>query len=290
MGQALDSCHRIKDLFTKTTGLFIITFWLISMGWLVSHDVLPGVTAKDPPAVKVNDWLRNEGNEAQYEIMGREGPIGTIWTTWHIQDPTVQRRDIVWIDHLPIATTPMRVIVHSVFTAEGILDEFTLRFANQHTFTELHGERFHADFSFRLTSTDFPAATFKLPLSEAGLIAGAFNPFTQLAGLEVGDRWRMQVYNPVAAITGYGEPFIPLLVEVKRKESIATPEGIVPCFVVEANNARAWVDAKGVVWEQEINMPLVGQLRITRADTFDADAQREARDTVLGGRDESDWP
>ncbi len=268
-------------MFTKTTGILIIPIWLGAMGWLVAHDVWPGLTADDAPPLQVTDWLQNEGRQSQFSLTGPDGRIGTLWTEYMIDRSSIQREDLIWIDHLPLDVAPLRVTVSSIFRADGVLDEFTLRIANPDGRMEVHGERFHADFSYYIEGTGFRRRTFKLPLTDASLVSGAFNPFSQLSNLEVGQRWRMQVFNPIAALTGFGNRFIPMLVEVTGSEPLATAKGRVDCMIVESANAKAWVDPQGSVRLQEITLPVIGSLRIAREATYDDDARNAARRRVL---------
>jgi hypothetical protein len=83
----------------------------------------------------------------------------------------------------------------------------------------------------------------------------------------------MQVFNPVAALTGVKSRFIPMTVSVVGEETITTADGKRRCFVVEAPNARAWVDGHGVVHVQEITLPVTGPIRIVREAGFDDEAR-----------------
>jgi len=94
----------------------------------------------------------------------------------------------------------------------------------------------------------------------------------------------MQVVNPVAMLTGVGNRFIPLLVEVTGEERIATPEGMKNCMVVESPSAKAWVDADGRVQVQEVTLPVIGSLRIVRDTGFDEAERVRVRRASLGGR------
>ena len=295
-------------MFTRATGLLIVPIWLAAMGWLIAHDVWPGVTAGEPPLMTVGANINEADRATQYTILSGSRKLGTIWSTYFL-DPTsserraahmtaatpastsdassptgvqtvpVQREDIVWLDHLPIdlPITPLRVISDSSFTKDGRLDEFTLRLTNHNTRARLHGERFHADFSFTLEANDMPRRSFKLPLSNGGLIADALKPFSRMPALELGQRWRMQVFNPVAAVTGLGERFVSMLVEVTGEEIITTPQGNVTCLVVESGSTKAWVTPDGTVQQQDITLKGVGTIRIVRESTVDPDAKATAR-------------
>lgn len=255
------------------------------MGWLVVNDVLPGITAKPPPPLHVNDWLRHDGRKTQYEISTPAGRIGTIWTDYLIDSTSVRRDDIVYIDKPLGELTPLRAIISSVFTSEGVLDEFTLRMANRTTDMELHGERFHADFSFSFETSVLPRKqTFKIPLADAGVVTGAFRPFASLSDLKVGDRWQMQVFNPIAAVSGFGRRFIPMLVEVTGSEVWTTSEGPVECLLVEASKAKAWVDRNGLVRKQTFSIPAFGDINITYEEGYDEVAVLNARAKVFKRR------
>lgn len=270
-------------MFTRTTGLLIVPVWLAAMGWLVAHDIWPTWMALDPPPLRVSHRPGNDESRAQFTISDELGKVGTVWTTYRIDETAIRRDDLIWIERFPVEIAPLRVTVSSDYTVEGVLDEFTLRLETEETDLKLHGERFPSDFSFTFESGPMDRA-FKVPLSSGGLFTGAFNPFSELGNLQVGKKWRMQVVNPVALLTGVGNRLIPLLVEVTGEERIATPQGVKNCMVVESPSAKAWVDADGRVQVQDVTLPVVGSLRIVRDAGFD-DAQRvQTRRASLGGR------
>lgn len=253
------------------------------MSWLVAHDVWPTWTALDPPPLRVSHLPGNNESRAQFTISDDLGKVGTVWTTYQIDETAIRRDDLIWVERLPVEITPLRVTVSSDYTVEGVLDEFTLRLETAEADLKLHGERFPSDFSFTFESGPIDKA-FKVPLSSGGLFTGAFNPFSELGKLQVGTKWRMQVVNPVALLTGVGNRFIPLLVEVTGEERIATPEGVKNCMVVESPSAKAWVDADGRVQVQEVTLPVVGSLRIVREAGFDEAERVKTRRASLRGR------
>lgn len=258
--------------------------WLASMTWLIAHDVWPRLAALDVPRLEVTEWLKTEGVASQYSIHGDSGELGKIWTKYRIDENSIQRSDVVWIKRLspdgtaiPNELAPLRVIATSTFTVAGVLDEISVRVENRRTRVQLRGERFHNDFAFTFKRgmTEYPA--FKVPLSEGGLISGALHPFSQLTDLRVGQRWRMQVFNPVAAMTGIGNRFMPLLVEVTGREPCITPDGLRECVIVEAPKARAWIDERGAMQMQETTLPLIGRIRVTRDGEFDDETRRRVQ-------------
>ena len=272
-------------MFTRTTGCLIVPLWLAAMSWLVAHDMWPGLTAQDPPNLRVTEWLANEGTRAQHTIYSDDGRLGTIWNQYRLSEMSLEREDLIWIERFPVSVAPLRMNLESVFTADGVLDELTVRLENLDMAMRLHGERFHSAFSFVFTSGPVEK-TFKISLADGGIISGGFNPFAQLTDLRVGQRWRMQVLNPLAVLTGFGDRFIPMLVEVTGEEKIITGKGEQTCLVVESPHARAWVDPNGAVQVQEMTLPVVGRLRIVREPDFDEQAHKEAKDRKWLNRQE----
>lgn len=265
-------------MFTRTVGWLVTPIWLLAMGWLVAHDIAPHWTASPPPALQSGDWLAN-GTKIQFTLSDQFGPMGSVWTEYLVDERSLRRDDLVWIHRLPLDFAPLRIAVESVFTADGVLDEFSIRLETGVAGLapiRLHGERFHSDFSFTLESGPLERS-FKIPLVESGMFSGAFHPFGSLTKLEVGQRWRMQVVNPITMVTGIGNQFIPLLVEVTGEERIETPDGDINCFVVDSPNARAWVDASGNVRAQEMTLPMLGKMRLQREPRFDEKAYIAAR-------------
>ncbi len=255
-------------MFTRTTGLLIVPLWLAAMSWLVAHDVWPALTAQDFPRVKVSDWLRESGSQARSTIHRNGRSIGSMWTEYLVGDETVERHDTLWFDPLPILEEQVRIDVYSTFTPEGLLDELTciLRTESLDRIT-LHGERFPADFSFTLENGPVQKA-FKVPLIDGGLIGGAYNPFSHLEDLEVGRSWRMQVFNPLSVLTGMSTQFNSMLVQVTGEETVSVAGAARRCFIVEAPNAKAWVDRKGAVCVQEVTLPVMGTIRIAQQPDF----------------------
>ncbi len=256
-------------MFTRATGLVIVPLWLAAMGWVFAHDVWPDLAATDPPRLKATDWLKGEGARARLTIEDEHGQLGTIWTNYLVDRSSIRREDVILVERFPVDITPLRILVESVFTPDGKLDEFTLQLDNPGTRAHLHGERFHADFSFTIRAGPI-FRTFTTPLSDGELLADAFNPFNDLGVLEVGQTWRMQVFNPVSAATGLGNRFLTTTVTVTGEERIDTGVWEGNCSVVESDTAKAWIDVHGVAQLQEITLPMVGTFRIVRQKEFDA--------------------
>lgn len=255
-------------MFTRTTGLIIVPVWLMAMGWLFAHDVWPTWTAQEPPRLLPSEWLKDEGKRTQFTVYHAGQKIGTIWTVYSVNEDAVRCQDLIWIERLPLPIVPLRATTLAVFTHDGLLDELTVELQNYSARFKLHGERFHSHFAFTFESGPIDTA-FKIPLTDGELIGGAFHPFGQLANLRVGQTWKMQVFNPVADLTGIGDRFVSVLVRVTGSETIVTDEGKRHCFVVESPSSKAWVNGHGEVLVQESTFPVVGQIRIVRDADFD---------------------
>lgn len=253
------------------------------MAWLMAHEVWPHWVATEPPVVRFNDLLRSPNRQVQYTLYDGLGPIGSIWTGYLVNEESIRRDDLIWIERLPLDVAPLRIAVNSVFKVDGALDEFDVLLENPATRLpiKLHGERFHADFSFAFEHGPLVRA-FKLPLTDGGLIAGLFNPFAEFRELRLGQTWRMQVFNPIAAVTNVGSRFVSVLACVTAEERIQTGNWEGNCLVVEAGDAKAWVDANGEVRVQEVSLPMLGKLRMVREPSFDADRRNVVRKASLG--------
>lgn len=248
------------------------------MSWLVARDVLPAWMARPAPPLVVTDWLRTQGRQTQYAIESDEGRLGSMWTDYTIDDMSIRRSDIIFIERFPLQVAPCRIVTDAVFQADGVLDEFTVAIEYPGGQLTLHGERFHSDFSFTLESDLRPRLrqTFKFPLTEGSLFSAALSPFSQMSGLDVGQRWRIQVFNPVSLLTGLGDRFRSVLVEVTGRESVRVGGSHVECFVLEALGAKAWVDDLGTVHRQEVEIGIAGRLRIVREPQYNDLARNAA--------------
>ena len=260
-------------MFTRATGFVIVPVWMATMTWLVAHDVWPGLTADDPPLLEPTEWFEDQGRETQFTVLDPSGDrLGQVWTSYLIDTLSMRREDWIWLNKLPFSFGPLRLYVSSTYTARGVLDEFTVALESPEALLELHGERFHADFSFELegyVGRRHVDTNFKIPLVEGGVLSSGFNTYAPMTGLHVGQTWRVQVFNPVSALVGMGRRFLPMVVRVTGKERVSTPDGVHECFVLESARTKAWVDVTGIVRVQEMDLPTIGRIRIVREPGFD---------------------
>ncbi len=255
-------------MVARFTGWVIFIFWMVSMCWLMMHDVIPAWTAQDPPRVVAADWVERYGKESQYGIFDDHGfRIGGIWTTY-ASGAATDREDEIYLKRLPLIG-PMHLWVRSIYDLDGALDELDMAILGDWSPIRIKGEQFGEKFAVHIDAGAIKhRQVFKLERSGAGMISGAIRPFDAMPDLTEGQSWRMQVMNPVAAVTGVGSKFIPMLVKVVGSETIEVEGVLRDCFIVEADRVRAWVDAtNGKVWSQEIRLPF-GTYTV-RLETYD---------------------
>ena len=260
-------------MIARIGALCIVVFWAVMMGWLAWHDVWPAWTAQDPPKTLFEDLPTRGSTHSQVGIFDHRGyRIGTAWTTYTRQEPTVLRADCLWIERFP-ALPPTRIEADSTFDAQGRLDEVELYVYGHGVRIEFRGERFPREFAFEVKVGHLPLRTFKIPHARAGAFGDMFRPFAALRNLRVGQAWRMQVFNPVAVVSGFGDSFVPMLVRVTGTQRIVRHGTAVECFVVEASGSRALVGPDGVVYEQSIELPIGGTI-VIRDEPYDAEMRR----------------
>ncbi len=247
------------------------------MGWLVWHDIVPAWTAQQPPSVVRREWVGRWGKQAQYGIYGANKiRIGGIWTRYSGGSST-DRDDAIYIHDFPMLG-PAYIEIRSAFNPEGRLDEVDIAVLGNWKPIRIHGERYHKEFAFRVDAGTFQQV-FKIDLALAGTFSDMFHPFDAMPDIKVGQSWRMQVFNPVAAVLGVGDRFTPMLVEVVGREIIHINGGVKDCFVVEAPGVKAWVRRiSGQVLIQEVTLP-VGGTFVVKLEPYDADALKQASTT-----------
>ncbi len=253
----------------------IVFCWMIANTWLVWHDIVPAWTAQNPPAVVDKGWVDVYGQFAHFGIYDDEGhKVGGIWTEYISSAASTDRTDDIYLNDLH-TVGPMCTYVKSVFDVDGCLDEIDIAVQGAWETIRITGQRFPGQFAFKVDAGVFKHV-FKIELSRAGKFAAAFRPFDAMPNLTVGQSWRVQVFNPIAAVTGFGQEFVPMMVTVTGRE-MATFDGEErDCLIIESAGARAWVDrVSGVVYQQDVDIPVIGSYSI-KLEEYDA---RELRDT-----------
>jgi hypothetical protein len=267
-------------MIQRLLGIGVVLTWLLSMAWLVHHDIISGWLARDVPKFDAGAWLTDDKLNSQARIEDKYGHrVGTVWSMHTRGINGLSRQDVFWLTKVATIPTNVRIEIDSDFTNEGTLDEFHLRVFGLGRRIELEGEDYSGSLAFRLW-IDREHQLFKVDASSLGMISDTFRPFPTLPNVEVGQSWRMHAINPLAVISGVGSKLIPMLVKVTGKEFISTPEGPGECGVVKTDRARAWVDAEGVVLRQEMDLPVGGTLSII-AEPYDEDELGRVRSLDL---------
>jgi hypothetical protein len=75
-----------------------------------------------------------------------------------------------------------------------------------------------------------------------------------------------------------------MVVEVTGEETITQAGGSRKCKVVESSLMKAWVDADGMVLLQEVTLPALGKLTISREVEFDREQLNAMRQATMGMR------
>jgi hypothetical protein len=127
-----------------------------------------------------------------------------------------------------------------------------------------------------------------LDFAASRMIGESMNPFASLPTLRVGQSWRMQMLDPLAAVLTGKTDFKPVVATVTGMETIphpTEPGRTVECFVVVTSPAssKAWVDAKGTVFRQEAELPGVGRVTMIK-EAYSERQREEARLRTASGR------
>jgi len=116
-----------------------------------------------------------------------------------------------------------------------------------------------------------------LDMAATRLIGDSMRPFTFLPTLRVGQSWRMQVLDPVAAVLGGKTQFRSIVARVTRMETITHDGRPIECFVVETSPQQivAWADASGRILVQEAEIPGIGRIRVCEEPYNEQEAPSE---------------
>jgi hypothetical protein len=248
-------------MFHRSVTILIVLGWLASMGWLIHHDVLPAWTARDVPKYAVGAWLSADLVHSQARLESKTGKrIGTAWTEYTQNNGRLSRSDVLWLENLAVLPA-IRIQSTAEFTPEGELDEMYVNVYGAGEHISLKGENYSGSMAFEMW-VGKRSQLFKIDGAAIGVVGDAMRPFTALPDIAVGQSWRLNALNPLSALSGIGPKFIPMLVKVTGREHVLHRGEAVECFVVTTDRARAWVDARGAVIRQEVDLPIGGTISI----------------------------
>ena len=257
----------------RIIGSLLALTWIIAMAALVQRDVLPLWTAQEAP----NELL--PAGEYQVGILSAAGArLGTTWiTAGQSPSPTISSTTLLEAGKvsgmMPI-TGSWLLGTDLAYDAGGRLDHFHFTLSAPGVTGEVDAERIERDFSVLARLGD----TKKSMLLDGELskyLSETLRPFTHLAGLRVGQSWRIRLLDPLALIRSGSVDFQTILARVTQMDIIEHRGGLVRCFRVESPTARAWADSTGRVLRQEVQLPLVGKWTLVD-EPVDVDARRNA--------------
>lgn len=243
-------------------GVVLAATWLIAMTALIQRDVVPFWSVQEAPGhIAPNGTF-------QVAICNDAGHrIGTTWITSSATGHITTVHSTTLLDLRPIAgllrlQEPLRCETSLIYVADGVLDQFRLRLEGAGVPIRVVGERCGRDFA---CTTKIGSLTKSVPLDGrlSECLAESLRPFTHLAGLHVGQTWRIRLLDPFSLLVGRGPEIKLHLVSVTRRETISHNGSRVECFRVETDNSVAWADDSGRVLRQEVQLPLVGRCILT---------------------------
>lgn len=246
----------------------VAVMWLAAMSALFMRDIWPSWSAQDSPPLKKESLAGLRSTDEQYGLYkitanGQTTRIGTAWNTLSPTADGCSLRGTVLVEGLPLVPR-VRVETETVFDAEGGLDSFWLRvFGVPQTKIFVRGERHGIYFPCEIHLGPLHRDA-NLEISASRLIGDTFRPFSFLPTLEVGQSWRMQIVDPLAAVIGRRMQFKSIVARVTGMEKLTIGGEQVECFVVQTSpqTVKAWVNRQGRVLMQEVAWPGLGNLRV----------------------------
>lgn len=283
-------------MVNRWLGILSVIAMLLANGALAWRHILPRLLAGSPPANFATHLADNDERGIQVGIFTDDGRrIGSSWLVSNRFGASVNVDARTLIREVPVPT-PARI--------EGIILETSIRYELRDNYltdalpipdeiemdirglgmpVKIRGEDFSGDFPFEyyIGNTDTPAGKFLVPASALKALGNVFRPFDRMPGLYVGRMWQVKLFNPLSAIlpnvTGPEMEMQTITVEVTGEEEVVDPRTgrTVTAFRVESPQARAWVHQDGTVLIQEVDLPIIGTLRLLN-EPFDREAFDQA--------------
>lgn len=258
----------------------VVLLWITAMTMLFLRDVWPSWTAQDVPPIERERIASLEQPNYQYGIFRDDQRAGTAWSSMTLTPETTSIHGTVVITNVGFIPA-LRVENEVEFDATGRLDNFWLEMHGvPGTRVYIRGERhgIYLPCEIHLGRIHRQA---NLEMSATRMISDAFQPFTYLPTLHVGQSWRMQLLNPMSAVLTRQIQFSSVVAEVTRIETIEHRGKPVRCFVVETSPAQvtAWVGPDGRVLVQEVQLGGLGRIRV-RAEPYDEGARAQAKQRI----------
>jgi hypothetical protein len=281
-------------MVNRWIGILTLVAMILANGAIFWRDVLPSYYVGDPPPNDALTLAPNEIRRVQVGIYDRRGDlIGQSWTR--------SRKTGVGGLVLVVTTTVLRPIVlpnGAATPAVRVDTEITFR-NDEAVVDELDFRIFGLGIPITLRGETMPTGQFPIQW-EVGprrgrivldsrapqALGDVIRPFDRLPQLYVGRSWRLELLDPLSQIvpnidtTGLG--FEAVLIQVTRKETIEHRGQPVSTYVVEGGGATAWVNERGDVLRQEVQVPILGQL-VLLDEEYDDETRVDAIRMVTPG-------
>ncbi|MGE3180554.1 MAG: hypothetical protein AB7N71_02920 [Phycisphaerae bacterium] len=260
-------------MLNRWLGIALFALMASANAWLFVRDVLPRWWVGDPPDPITSlipsggeDWIQMAIYDAQDKLVGRS------WTHISRQSAVAIHESLTFIYPIRLPARPnmetpaLKVEITLTFQENSDnVDELRMVVAGLPLAVGLRGERVSSQFPC-IWQVGEQKGSFILDADATRSLGDALRPFERLTGLEVGQSWRMQILNPmsrlVPGMNSDALEFDTILVRVTREEEIMIRGKIVKALRVEAPQTVGWVGPGGRVLRQEVDLPLIGKLRI----------------------------
>jgi hypothetical protein len=247
---------------------------------LVTRDIID--TAGPAPLPAEFSMEISEERRSQQDIFDDHGKrIGNSWTICRRSAELISIRSWTIFERLRFgaySTPPVKILAEYLFDKELALDNLHVRVDGFGVPVMLEGERVPPDRFPCKWMFGEARGHFVLPADRTLGLREITRPFGSLTNLEVGQTWRMEIFNPFeGAIPGLEASLktISKIARVARKETLEHDGQHVSTLVVECDSIAAWVAADGRVLRQTVELPLLGKITIVEA-RYDEEARRTA--------------
>lgn len=263
---------------SRWVSLAILVYWMVAAFLLLKWEVLPEMSLGHPPDLRTIAAAGENSAPAYWEIDVIDDPkrpdrrreVGEAVTettrradNWVTMTSRVDFDAGALLRGMPLGggRGEVRLRLKSVYRIDpsGNLRSFDMSAAAPDSGEDLVTVEGRLDGSLMKVAVKGPALIlnqdYEFPYEPRGVVHDALRPLDRLPGLQVGQRWDMQVVNPLTGATETAR------VEVKRRVLIDWNGEAVNAFEVhqrsKAITAKTWVRLDGLIMRQEVPLPFV---------------------------------
>lgn len=238
---------------------------------LFLRDILPRWTAGDPPAPPASALRINEERRTQLAIYNESGNL--IGRSWTIASRTVEALAVRTRTKLNPILVPGHPLTPDLTIQSDFFYDNQLRLSDLNVNVGglgfpigLRGEYVPPEALSCEWQFDAHRGRFILEGPATRALLDVTRPFDELTGLEVGQSWSVQVFNPLtgllSGLNGAEMQMEPVYFRVTRQELVEHRGQRVECHVVEGERIQAWIAPGGRAIRQMVTMPLLGVLTL----------------------------